>query len=202
MNVDKMYSDADLLAAIRTGDTLDEAIRYIYQHYADTISSFIMNNSGNVHDAQDIFQETVVTFIETVQKDKFRGESSIKTFLVAIARNLWLNELKRRERADYREEVYEKNRPDTEPDVSYLITEREKKQQFRELLSKLGENCRKILTLFYYENMSMKGMLAHLPYENEQVVRNKKYKCLQQLTGMLKANPAIAKMIQSKPFNK
>ncbi len=86
--------------------------------------------------------------------------------------------------------------------MSYLITEREKKQQFRELLSKLGENCRKILTLFYYENMSMKEMLAHLPYENEQVVRNKKYKCLQQLTGMLKANPAIAKMIQSKPFNK
>lgn len=202
MNVDKMYSDAALLAAIRNGDTLDEAIRYIYQHYADTISSFIVNNSGNVHDAQDIFQETVVTFIETVRKDKFRGESSIKTFLVAIARNTWLNELKRRERSDYREAVFEKNKPEQEPDVSQLISEREKKQQFRDLLAKLGENCKKILTLFYYENLSMKEMLDQLPYENEQVVRNKKYKCLQQLTGMLKANPVIAKIIQSKTYNK
>lgn len=201
MKVDKMYSDADLLAAIRNKDTLDEAIRYIYQHYADTISSLIINNSGNHQDAQDIFQETVVTFIETVQKDKFRGESSIKTFLVAIARNTWLNELKRRERSDHREEIYEKSRPEEEPDVSHLISEREKKQQFRNLLDKLGESCKKILLLFYYENLSMKEMLDHLPYENEQVVRNKKYKCLQQLTGILKDNPVIAKIIQSKPNN-
>jgi RNA polymerase sigma factor (sigma-70 family) len=201
MKVDKMYSDADLLAAIRNKDTLDEAIRYIYQCYAETISSLIVNNSGNQQDAQDIFQETVVTFIETVNKDKFRGESSIKTFLVAIARNTWLNELKRRERSEHREEVYEKSRPGEEPDVSDLISEREKKQQFRELLGKLGDGCKKILTLFYYENLSMKEMLDHLPYENEQVVRNKKYKCLQQLTGLLKDNPVIAKMIQSKPNN-
>lgn len=199
MKADKMYSDADLLSAIRNKDTLDEAIRYIYQHYFDTVSSLIINNSGNLHDAQDIFQETVVTFIETVEKDKFRGESSIKTFLVAIARNTWLNELKRRERSDHREAIYEKSKPEDEPDVSQLISEREKKQQFRELLSKLGESCKKILTFFYYENLSMKEILDHLPYENEQVVRNKKYKCLQQLTGILKDNPVIAKIIQSKP---
>jgi RNA polymerase sigma factor (sigma-70 family) len=199
MKAEKMYSDTDLLAAIRNKGTLDEAIRYIYQHYADTISSLIVNNSGNHQDAQDIFQETVVTFIETVQKDKFRGESSIKTFLVAIARNTWLNELKRRNRSDHREEVYEKSRPEEEADIGHLISEREKKEQFRALLGKLGESCYKILTLFYYENLSMKEMLGHLPYENEQVVRNKKYKCLQQLTGLLKDNPVIAKMIQSKP---
>lgn len=201
MKVDKMYSDADLLAAIRNKDTLDEAIRYIYQHYADTISSLIINNSGNHQDAQDIFQETVVTFIETVRKDKFRGESSIKTFIVAIARNTWLNELKKRERSDIREEIYGKSSPVEEPDVSQLISEREKKQQFRDLLGKLGESCRKILTLFYYENLTMKEMLDHLPYGNEQVVRNKKYKCLQQLTGMLKDNPVIAKILQSKNNN-
>jgi RNA polymerase sigma factor (sigma-70 family) len=201
MKVDKMYSDADLLAAIRNKDVLDEAIRYIYHHYAHTISSLIINNSGNHQDAQDIFQETVVTFIETVKNNKFRGESSIKTFLVAIARNTWLNELKKRERSDLREEIYGKSSPVEEPDVSHLISEREVKQQFRDLLDKLGESCKKILILFYYENLSMKEMVDHLPYENEQVVRNKKYKCLQQLTGMLKDNPVIAKMIKSKNNN-
>ena len=165
MKVDKMYSDADLLAAIRNKDTLNEAIRYMYQHYADTISSLIINNSGNHQDAQDIFQETVVTFIETVKKDKFRGESSIKTFVVAIARNTWLNELKRRERSDIREEIYGKSSPAEEPDVSHLISEREAKQQFRDLLGKLGESCKKILILFYYENFTMKEMVNHLPYE-------------------------------------
>jgi DNA-directed RNA polymerase specialized sigma24 family protein len=121
--------------------------------------------------------------------------------VVAIARNTWLNELKKRERSDFREEVYGKNRPAEEPDVSQLISEREMKQQFRDLLGKLGDNCKKILTMFYYENLTMKEMVKELPYGNEQVVRNKKYKCLQQLTVLLKGNPVIAKLIKSKQNN-
>ena len=41
----------------------------------------------------------------------------------------------------------------------------------------------------------MKEIVDHLPYENEQVVRNKKYKCLQSLTGLIKGNPALARQI-------
>lgn len=201
MKVDKMYSDADLLSAIRNRDTLDAAIRYIYHHYAEPISSLVLNNSGNVQDAQDILQETVVTFIESVRNNKFRGEATIKTFLVAIARHTWLNELRRRERADHREEVFGTTRVAEEPDISQLISEREAKQQFHEVLGKLGANCKKILILYYYENMSVKEMLDHLPYGNEQVVRSKKYKCLQQLTGLLKGNPVIRKLIQSRNDN-
>jgi DNA-directed RNA polymerase specialized sigma subunit len=63
------------------------------------------------------------------------------------------------------------------------------------MLDKLGESCRKILMLFYYENLPMKEIVQHLHYENEQVVRNKKYKCLKELTEMVKANPLIAGQI-------
>jgi hypothetical protein len=49
--------------------------------------------------------------------------------------------------------------------------------------------------LFYYENLSMKEMVDHLPYENEQVVRNKKYKCLHQLTEMIKDHPIIGRQV-------
>jgi len=190
-----MYSDAELIAAIGVGDQLNNAIFFIYQQYAETILSFILANSGTPPDAEDIFQETVVTFIDLVKKDKFRGESSVKTFLIAIARNLWLNELKKRVRSGVREKVFENTRENTEIDVSQYITDREVKQQFVEVLGKLGENCKKLLTLFYYENLSMKDIVQHLPYENEQVVRNKKYKCLQALTDLVKQNPVIAKMV-------
>lgn len=191
----KNYADADLLAAIRQGIQLNDAIFFIYQEYSNTISSFILANSGTPQDAEDIFQETVVTFIDLVKKEKFRGEASVKTFLVAIARNIWFNELKKRERSGIREQLFENNRETNEMDVSQYIADREIKQQFREVLNKLGEPCKKILTLFYYDNLSMKDMLNHLPYENEQVVRNKKYKCLQTLTGLFKDNPAIAKLV-------
>ncbi len=190
------YSDVELLTAIRSGDQLNNAIYFIYQQYSQTIQSFILANSGMPADAEDIFQETVVIFIDLVKKDKFRGEASVKTFLTAIARNLWLNELKKRERSGIREKAFENNRDVTELDVSQHMANREEKQQFLEVMGKLGEPCKKLLTLFYYENMSMKDIMHQLPYENEQVVRNKKYKCLQSLTEMIKQNPLIARLVK------
>jgi len=193
-----MYSDAELITAIGDGDQLNSAILFIYQQFASTVQSFIVANSGTSQDAEDIFQETVVTFIDLVKKNKFRGEAAIKTFLVAIARNLWLNELKKRVHSVKREKLFETSRELTEMDVSQYIADREMKQQFIDVLNKLGESCKKLLTLFYYENLSMKDMLQHLPYENEQVVRNKKYKCLQSLTELIKQNPDMAKLVNNR----
>ena len=195
MKVAGKYVDAELIAAIKDKMELDKAIMYIYQQYSETVSSFITNNGGSQQDAQDIFQETVVAFIDIVKKDKYRMEASIKTFLVSIAKNIWYNELKKRERSGQREKLFERGRDTSEMDVSHYISDREIKQELRELLDKLGESCKKILILFYYENMAMKEIVTHLHYENEQVVRNKKYKCLQQLTGLVKDNPLIAKQV-------
>jgi RNA polymerase sigma factor (sigma-70 family) len=146
---------------------------------------------GSQQDADDIFQETVVAFIDIVKKDRFRMEAGIKTFLVAIARNTWYKEIKKKERSGYREKVFEIGRGSNELDVSNEISDRELKSELREMLGKLGESCRKILMLFYYENLPMKEIVNHLHYENEQVVRNKKYKCLKELTDLVKANPLI-----------
>jgi DNA-directed RNA polymerase specialized sigma subunit len=95
-------------------------------------------------------------------------------------------------RTDFREQRFESGRPQSEDEINEWINESEKKRQLRDLVFKLGEPCKKLLTLFYYENLSMKEILNYLPYENEQVVRNKKYKCLQQLTEIMKNHPSIA----------
>ena len=70
-----------------------------------------------------------------------------------------------------------------------MQAEREAKQEMMKLVESLGEVCKKILVLFYYEGLSMKEILNSMDYENEQVVRNKKYKCLKQLTEMINEDP-------------
>ena len=192
MKVAEKYTDAELIAAIGDVRELNKAILFLYQQYSGITSSFIIGYGGSRQDAEDVFQETVVSFIEIVKKGKYRMEASIKTFLVSVAKNIWLNEVKKRERSGQRDKLFESNRDQTEADVSDHISDLEKKRQLRDLVYQLGEPCRKILLLFYYEDLSMKEIVDHLPYENEQVVRNKKYKCLQQLTGLIKENPSIA----------
>ena len=94
-----------------------------------------------------------------------------------------------------REKLYETGKDQEEAEINDLIQHRDLKKQLNLLLADLGDSCRKILELFYYENLSMKEIVSHLHYENEQVVRNKKYKCLQQLTDQIKQNPLAAQQI-------
>lgn len=191
MEVIRNFPDSELVDNLRTGQRMDETIKAIYRGHFDSLSWYVMNNSGSRQDAEDIFQEVIVAFIDLVQKDKFRGESTVKTFLFSLNRFTWLDELKRRGRALAREEKYERGQEKVELDTGAIIADREGKAEVVRLVGELGETCRKILLLFYYENLSMKEILEIMHYENEQVVRNKKYKCLKQLEQMVNTDPAL-----------
>jgi RNA polymerase sigma factor (sigma-70 family) len=197
MEAIKTLPDSELVAKLRSGNQINESVRAIYRDHFETLSWYIINNSGSRQDAEDIFQEVIVTFIELVQKNKFRGESSIKTFLFSLNRHAWLNELKRRGRAEAREEKYDAMMDKHDSDASELMAERESKAQVIQLVERLGEACQKILVAFYYENLSMKEILGKLHYENEQVVRNKKYKCLKQLEHTIAANPNLKQILKN-----
>jgi len=175
---------------------LDSTIQHLYRAYFRYVGSFVVNNGGDWQDAEDIFQEILVAFIQLVRRGKFRGESSIKTFLFALNRNLWLNELKRRGRARTREDRFEQGREETES-LGAVLESREATAGLMRTMEALGEACKKILLLYYFENRSMKEILAALPYENEQVVRNKKHKCLKKLQQMLHENEALYKQLKS-----
>jgi RNA polymerase sigma factor (sigma-70 family) len=195
MNKKSRFSDSELVEAISEKDLLEQAILQLYEEHAGITRSFIMGKGGTQQDADDIFQETVVSFIDSVQKGKFRQESGIRTFLISISKHLWYNEIRRKQRAGNREKLFETDREQEEAGISEQMQDRDLKNQLNKLLQELGESCKKILELFYYENLSMKEIVSHLHYENEQVVRNKKYKCLQQLTDKMKQNPLAAKHI-------
>ena len=197
MEVVKTQHDTELVADIKAGDNLDKAIRSLYRDHFESLSWYVINNNGSRQDAEDIFQEVIVAFIEVVQQNKYRGESTIRTFLYALNRHMWLNELKRRGRALAREEKFEKTKEISDLDVSYAITDRESRAQVAKLVNDLGETCRKILLLFYYENWSMKEILETMHYENEQVVRNKKYKCLKQLEKMIHEKPLLKQSLKN-----
>jgi len=191
------FTDQSLVHALRSEANPDDAIRYLYRTQFRLTSAYIKQNSGTEEDAEDIFQELVLVFIDLLKKDKLRGESSVSTFLYALTRNIWLNELNRRGRSKRRNEIFEKGKDKTDLDVSHLIADRETKMQLMDVVDKLGDICKKILLAFYFENLAIREILQKLDYENEQVVRNKKYKCLKQLEEMIMAEPNLIKNLKS-----
>ena len=192
MHVERSYSDAGLLNALKKPVELNAAIRFIYREYYEMLENYVFNNNGSRDDAADVIQETIVAFVEIVQQGKFRGDSSIKSFLFAITRNVWLTELRKKGSADNRNKNFEKEKDILDEGAANHLIKREYFLVIQQLFERLGDKCRQLLMMVYYENLSMSEIVDQIAgYQNEQVLRNKKYKCMKQLEQMMQDNETL-----------
>jgi RNA polymerase sigma factor (sigma-70 family) len=185
------YTDADIIRDIQSDEHLERAVAHVYQEYYGLLEKMVLQNSGNAADAEDVVQEVLIAFVEMVRKDKYQGKASVKSFLYTLARNIWISELRKRGSAGRRHEQYESERDDSQSDISEYLSYQEGQQFIRQLFAQLGEKCQQILSLFYYGDYSMKEILQQTDYENEQVLRNKKYKCLKTLISKVQQSPVL-----------
>ncbi len=100
---------------------------------------------GHTTEAEDIGQETFVRFYQSL--DRFRGESSIGTYLTRIAINLSLNELRRRKR--YRILFFSRNENAIEkvPDAQDLKNKKETETLVQWGLQRLAPKFRSVIVL-------------------------------------------------------
>lgn len=90
--------DADLVARARTGD--DDAFRSLVERHQAAVARTIFGMLGAGDDADDVGQETFVKFHQSLAS--FRGESSVRTYLVRIAMTCALNALRGQRRRSLR----------------------------------------------------------------------------------------------------
>ncbi len=79
----------------RKGDDAVKELDEIYRLYAADIYRYILGLSRNEALAKDVLQNTMLKAFTSA--DKFRGESSVKTWLCGIAKNEYLNSIRRRD---------------------------------------------------------------------------------------------------------
>jgi RNA polymerase sigma-70 factor (ECF subfamily) len=87
-------TDEDLVKDAREGD--NRAFEELVRRYESVVAATVIGMLGNCAEAEDVGQETFIRFYRSLRK--FRGESSVRTYLTRIAINLSLNEIKRRKR--------------------------------------------------------------------------------------------------------
>ena len=73
MEVVKSYTDTELVAALQSGTALNPVVKFLYKEYFEFLAIFIKQHQGTQQDAEDIFQEVMINFIEIVRLNKFRG---------------------------------------------------------------------------------------------------------------------------------
>lgn len=179
------FTDKEILEAIREGGKKYKlALDQLYGVECHEVFRLVRRNSGSASDSEDIFQEALVAFIANVKAGKFKGESSLRTYLHSIAYYKWMNELKRRDRhTQY--EIMLKRKPDKSENFEEPLLERnfseECKKLIHNLVDSLGQKCQELLDLKFFQYKTFAEIIEIMGYKNEQVARSKVHKCLQSL---------------------
>jgi RNA polymerase sigma factor (sigma-70 family) len=194
MQMARSYSDQELIEAIQAGgNACERAMSYIYRKYVDEAVAFLGKRSFDSEEARDVVQDAVISLLASIQEGKFQGNSSLKTFLFAICKNLWLRRLRRMgTEASYQEKQDDPGVDFKTPE--YLAVEEDQRSRMGEILSMLKDKCREVL-MMWSQKYSMKEICKTLGYSNEQVVRNKKAHCMKELKEKVKQQPEIRQMI-------
>jgi RNA polymerase sigma factor (sigma-70 family) len=185
----------ELLLELQQAD-INKPVRFLYENYFEGIIAQVCANGGTREDGADIFQEAVIILVDKVKTGSFRGESSIKTFLTAVAKNTWLMEMRTRNRRNVREIKYMKS-AETIVEISDRISSKPTNESLNRVFNEIGETCKGILMGVYYKNKSMRELLNEFNYENEQVLRNKKSKCMKKLKNLLITNKELLQNLKN-----
>ncbi len=101
-------------------------------------------------DAQDVTQET---FLKAMRSSSgFRGDSSLYTWLCAIARNLWLNRCKKKRREVASEKI--PDLPQSAPPVEQAMLQRETALEIHAILHGMSEPYKEVFTLRVFGQLS------------------------------------------------
>jgi len=167
-----------------------DTIQDIYRQFYPRIQRYILQNSGKEADAADIFQEAMVAIFQRARKGGFELTCPFEAYLLVICRNLWINELKKRQRQEvtnqeatlYKDEAVEQLSAETELDQA-------RDRFFWQKFKGLGPSCQDILKLSW-TGISLQEVASQLDI-SYQYVRKKKSECVKRLMELVREDPAF-----------
>jgi RNA polymerase sigma factor (sigma-70 family) len=163
-------TDSEIIEHLKN-NKYSKAVNGLY-NVLPSIKKYITANTGTGEDAKDIFQDALVVLYKKVHTGEFVLSVPLKSYLHAVAKNLWLQELRRRKKLPFDESV--KDIADFKIDDEPVFGNAEA------AFNLLGEKCRQLLMLFYFRKKSFREIAASLAFSDEKVAKNQKYRCIQK----------------------
>lgn len=187
MKVSFSKSGNEIIAGIRNGNS--KMMEDLYLEYRNEFISWsIQKFSISEDDALDHYQDVMTIFYEKVMSERITEVSStIKTYVFGIGKNRvrqQFDELTRKERHENGLTEY----------YQFLAAEEESNELYNasrngvnRIFDSIGEACKKILRLFYFEKRSMNEIAEILGHKSEGVSRTTKKRCLEKIRSELKS---------------
>ena len=154
----------------------------IYTKFYPKIASFVLKNKGKSEDAQDVFQDAL-TYLIYVYKEKSLQINSFEAYLFTICKNIWQRRLKNKKEWVMKDGIYPLI--DKTTTMSSFILEQQRQELYNESFTKLSENCKNILTL-YFNTLNYDDLIHTFSYNSIDVARQRVFKCRKKLIQWIK----------------
>ncbi|MFN3403170.1 MAG: RNA polymerase sigma factor [Cytophagaceae bacterium] len=168
--------DNEIIEKIKKGD--EKALDFLYKKNYRMMVKMIIKNNGSEDEAKDIFQDALIVLWQKVNTDEFVLSSKISTYLYSICLNLWRKELERKSRLSNEE---------TDAQEVSNMDQKERAEIINKCINDLGDTCKKILTYYYFDNLSMNDIAEKMGFANADTAKTKKYKCKKELDNKIKS---------------
>ncbi|MEM9546888.1 MAG: sigma-70 family RNA polymerase sigma factor [Bacteroidota bacterium] len=183
-----LHSDHKYIEAFRKGDyrLLDE----LYEKNVPQVKRWILNNSGTVEDAKDIFQETIISIIRKAHDPDFQLTYPIGGLIFQISKNKWMDELRKKKTQKKVRNALNQRLEDREEAFTLLLEKIEQDELLQRKLDSsfdlLSDHCQRLLKLFA-KGAKPKEIVAILDMNNVNTVYRRKNACLQRWKELFNA---------------
>jgi RNA polymerase sigma factor (sigma-70 family) len=169
-------NEKEIFERICKGD--EKALEFLYQKYYRMMTKLVITNSGTEEEARDVYQDALIVFWQKATSGNLVLTSKMSTYIYSICQNLWRKELDRKKRLS-----------NEEKDTAVLLDtdSAERERVLAKCIDQLGETCKRVLMLYYFEEMSMQDIADKLGFANTDTAKTKKYKCKKKLDELVKA---------------
>lgn len=166
-------------------------IREIYQKFSGSVKAVVVRNSGNIHDAEDLFNELLMEICGQARKGKFILTCPFDAFIKMMAYRRWLNKLGKTSKKKVTFSDMQGYDDVADEDVT-VKTEAfdliEKKEAlFKQKLSELTEGCQEVLKLSWtIKPMEKVAEMLNVTYA---YLRKRKSVCMKKLVTLVRESP-------------
>ncbi|MBO6880289.1 sigma-70 family RNA polymerase sigma factor [Winogradskyella sp.] len=142
-----------LIDAINNGDT--RAYAQLVDRYKDLVYTLALRMLKHKEEAEEVAQDTFIKVFKSL--DKFKGDSKFSTWIYRVAYNTCLDNIKKNKKHlnNVAIDEFTFNKLDTIDNALDNIINEERSVLIKKCIDKLPEDSSALLTLFYFEELSL-----------------------------------------------
>jgi RNA polymerase sigma-70 factor (ECF subfamily) len=175
--------DVELLNQLRSNP--ERTLEVLYRNYRQVFLGYVRKFGGDQEAHIEVYHDSVLAFYDIWLEGRYDvTRATISTLLCAIGKNKLLTRLGKQQKHTEWSELtpFIDTADEDSPAIDESLLAR-----VEQALDTLGDGCKEVITLFYYQRCSVRDIVERLNYKNENVVKAHKSRCMKRLKELVQS---------------